>query len=168
MKNPNNMLSKPIEGRMCLHCPVNDWPEIKKSIEAGFEMKLRDGYWEDQDWLDVYLWCEGDLIKGGVIMLSTPYGVRLLSKIWVEKKYHGQGIASKMWKFIECEYPEFFWRSLKSNTCVDWYLKNADSYIEVENRNVYFKNDGLKSIFGQADKMAVWAFNLPFDFDRIK
>ncbi len=149
---------------MYLHCPVGDWEEVKQSLESGFEATLRDGYWEDQDWLDVYLFKEGIDTKGGVIMLNTPFGVRLLSKIWVEPKYRGTGIASKIWEFIDTEYPEFFWRSLKSNPCVPWYLKNATSYIEVGNRNVYFKNDLENEIFKDAQDMADWAFNLPFDF----
>jgi len=150
---------------MYLHCPVTDWLEIRTSLEAGFGMELRDGYWDDQDWLDVYLWCEGDLIKGGVIMLNTPYGVRLLSKIWVEPKFRGTGVASKMWAFIEKEYAEFFWRSLKANECVPWYLKNATKHIEYRDRYIYFKYVE-KNTIKDCYELAVWAFNLPFDFVR--
>ena len=104
-------------------------------------------------------------ICGGVLMLNTPFGFPLLSKIWVEPAHRGQGIARKLWKHIEAEYPFFFWRSLAENPVVPFYKKQArGGCVKIGHRLIYFNRPWPKDAAAVSVDAIQWAFNLPFDF----
>ena len=145
-------------------------PIILKSIEQGFEMPLRAGYADEQDFLAAFIFHADDdhsKILGGVVMLNTPFGVPLLSKIWVHPDYRGQGLARALWNHAEKCFPQFFWRSLADNPVVPFYKRKATGgFIQYGHRYVYFKGLWPQHEAGSPLPAVTWAYELPFDFIR--
>jgi len=105
-----------------------DQLELKKVIEDSFGRPLVDNYIEflSTNLYRLYLVnsSEGDYL-GCAVITKTDLAIPYLCKFCVKKSAQGLGLGDLLWRCLQRDLPQLYWRSRNDNPLNNWYFQRA-------------------------------------------
>ncbi len=110
--------------------------KLSELIKASFNRKLKPEYFKTINLDKLFISQSGTAIA---VVLKNNRGIAYLDKFIVTPQAQGVGLGKVIWKKLNQEYKQLYWRARINNPINNWYLRQADSS----------KREGEWIVFGQ-------------------
>ena len=131
--------------RVLLHESLDaiDRERLTALLEACFQRKLTEDYFEKKGFLRIYLAAS----YRATAILTTTAVAPYLDKFAVTAQAQGAGIGGSLWARMKAENPKLYWRARNENEINPWYFQQAEgSYRDTRWTVFWFGLSGFDEI----------------------
>ena len=132
-----------------------DRPRLRQLLEACFQRRLDDDYFDKKSFYRVYL---SESYRATAIITSGYELPPYLDKFAVTAQAQGAGVGGSLWKRMKTENPKLFWRARTANEINPWYFQQAQGSYKAGQWTVFWY--GLES-FDEIKRCIDHALSLP-------
>ncbi len=118
--------------------------KLANLIQASFDRELKPEYFEAIDLDKLFI---SESATAIAVVLKNDKGLPYLDKFIVTPQAQGIGLGKVIWKKLNQEYKQLYWRARINNPINNWYLRQADST----------KRQGEWIVFGQNIAAEDWS-----------
>jgi acetylglutamate kinase len=132
-----------------------DRPRLRDLLEACFQRKLDDDYFDKKAFYRIYL---SDTYRATAIITRGHELPPYLDKFAVTTQAQGAGVGGSLWKRMMDENKKLFWRARSENEINAWYFQQSDGSYRSGRWTVFWY--GLEG-FGEIEACIDHALSLP-------
>ena len=128
-----------------------DASKLKALVEEAFAKPLIDNWWDGLAIERAYV---SESYRAGAVIMRVG-GAAYLDKFAVVEDARGEGLARVVWRALEADYPQLYWRSRTANGFNAFYSDVADGSVKKGPWTVFWKGeDDFDTIGKMVDQIA--------------